>query len=174
MSRSLIAKLEAWHFEVKSVLLTVLLVCITLLAACSSPLAKTTTVTAPPITVTLPPITVTETITVTVIQPGDGSQEEVDSPLSLEIVSVTSPIGKGYTATLRAVTIPGASCTITVYYKSGKSTALGLYPKEADSQGNVSWSWKVGTRTTPGSWLIVVTASLDGETSSQTTYFTVY
>ena len=45
---------------------------------------------------------------------------------------------------------------------------------EADSQGNVSWSWKVGTRITPGSWRIVVTASLDGETISQTTYFTVY
>jgi len=94
--------------------------------------------------------------------------------LFLKIVSVTTPIGQGYTATLKAETLPGAQCTIAVYYKSGKSTASGLYPKEADSQGNVSWSWKVGTRTTPGSWRIVVTASLDGETVSQTTYFTVY
>lgn len=96
-----------------------------------------------------------------------------DSPF-LEIISVTSPIGQGYTATLRAQTEPGAYCTITVYYKSGPSTAAGLYPKEADSQGNVSWSWKVGTRTTPGSWSIVVTASLGGETVSQTAYITVY
>jgi len=94
--------------------------------------------------------------------------------LFLEIVSVTSPIGKGYTATLQAKTVPGAYCTIVVYYKSGPSTAAGLYPKEADSEGNVSWSWKVGTRTTPGSWQIVVTASLDGETVSKTIYFTVY
>jgi competence protein ComEC len=92
----------------------------------------------------------------------------------LEIVSVTSPIGQGYTATLKAKTLPRAQCTITVYYKSGASTASGLYTKEADSQGNVSWSWKVGTRTTPGSWRIVVTASLEGKTVSQTTYFTVY
>ena len=94
--------------------------------------------------------------------------------LFLEIVSVSSPIGKGYTATLQALTVPEAYCTITVYYKSGPSSASGLYGKTADSQGNVSWSWKVGTRTTPGSWRIVVTASLDGEPVSQTIYFTVY
>jgi len=94
--------------------------------------------------------------------------------LSLEIVSVTSPIEKGYTATLQAKTVPGAQCTITVFYKSGPSSASGLDGKTADNEGNVSWSWKVGTRTTPGSWRIVVTASLDGETISQTTDFTVY
>jgi len=109
------------------------------------------------------------TFTVTKVVTPEPEQE-----LFLEIVSVTSPIGQGYTATLQAKTLPGVQCTIAVYYKSGKSTASGLYPKETDSQGNVSWSWKVGTRTTPGSWRIVVTASLDGETVSQTTYFTVY
>ena len=101
-------------------------------------------------------------------------EPEPEQDLFLEIESVTSPIGKGYTATLQANTVPGAYCNITVYYKSGPSGASGLYPKEADSEGNVSWSWKVGTRTTPGSWRIVVTGSLGGETVSQTTYFTVY
>ncbi len=127
------------------------------------------------------------TMGVTVTIPEQGSFQDRSSPvclyseevaqeedLLLEIVSVSSPIGKGYTATLQAKTVPGAQCTITVYYKSGASSASGLYSKEADSQGNVSWSWKVGTRTTPGSWRIMVTASLDGETVSQTTYFTVY
>ncbi len=107
--------------------------------------------------------------TFSVIEKGVQEQE-----LFLEIVSVTSPIGKGYTATLRAKTVPEAYCTITVYYKSGPSRASGLYSKTADGDGNVSWSWKVGTRTTPGSWRIVVTSSLDGETVSQTTSFTVY
>jgi competence protein ComEC len=101
--------------------------------------------------------------------------EKEGDTLFLRIVSVTpNPIGQGYTATLRAETVPGAYCTIKVYYKSGLSTAAGLYSKEADNQGNVSWSWKVGTRTTPGSWPIVVTASIDGETVTQTTYITVY
>jgi len=93
--------------------------------------------------------------------------------LSLQIVSVTSPVNAGSYATLVAKTVPGANCDITVYYKSGPSTAAGLYSKTADSNGNVSWTWKVSTNTTPGSWRIVVTASLGGKTASQTTYFTV-
>ena len=93
--------------------------------------------------------------------------------LTLEIVSVTSPVSPGANATLVAKATPGAQCDITVYYKSGPSTAQELYPKTADTSGNVSWTWKVGTRTTPGSWRIVVTASLGGKTVSQTTYFTV-
>jgi len=56
---------------------------------------------------------------------------EPEQKLFLEIVSVTSPIGKGYTATLRAKTVPEAYCTITVYYKSGPSSASGLYGKTA-------------------------------------------
>ena len=74
----------------------------------------------------------------------------------LEIVSVTSPVSKGSYATLTARTSPGASCTITVYYKSGASTAIGLEPKTADASGMVSWTWKVGARTTSGTWRIVV------------------
>jgi beta-lactamase superfamily II metal-dependent hydrolase len=93
--------------------------------------------------------------------------------LTLEIVSMTSPVSPGVNATLVAKATPGAQCDITVYYGSGPSTAQGLYPKTADTSGNVSWTWKVGTRTTPGSWRIVVTASLGGKTVSQTTYFTV-
>lgn len=27
----------------------------------------------------------------------------------------------------------------------------------ADAKGNISWSWMVGTRTTPGSWPVVIT-----------------
>jgi len=93
--------------------------------------------------------------------------------LFIEIKSATSYIGRGYNATLTAQTLPDADCSITVYYKSGPSRAQGLYPKKADSNGNVSWTWKVGTTTTPGSWRIVVRASLNGETASQQTYFTV-
>jgi hypothetical protein len=44
---------------------------------------------------------------------------------------------------------------ITVNYKSGPSHAAGLYPKRTTA-GRVSWSWMVGTRTTPGRWTIDV------------------
>jgi competence protein ComEC len=77
----------------------------------------------------------------------------------LEIVSVSSPVSKGANATLTAKTSPNASCTITVYYKSGPSKASGLGPKAADASGMVLWTWKVGAKTTLGSWRIEVTCN---------------
>lgn len=100
-------------------------------------------------------------------------EEKASTELTIEIVYVTSPVNAGANATLQALTTPGALCDITVYYKSGPSTASGLYTKTADSDGYVSWTWKVGTRTTPGSWKIVVSASYDSQTASDTIYFTV-
>jgi micrococcal nuclease len=95
------------------------------------------------------------------------------SELSLNIISVTSPVSPGAYATLKARAPPGAQCTIAVYYKSGPSQAQGLYPKQADMKGDVSWTWEVGEGTTPGNWRIVITAAYNGETLSQETYFTV-
>ncbi|MEB3100597.1 thermonuclease family protein [Ferviditalea candida] len=81
------------------------------------------------------------------------------SPISgLRVVSVTSPVTAGGYATLTAETAPGASAGITVYYKSGPSKASGLQIKQADARGRVSWTWKVGNRTTPGTWRIAVTS----------------
>jgi micrococcal nuclease len=111
----------------------------------------------------------------TTIQP-PPSQPPLPPPtsaISLAIISVKSPVSPGAYATLKAQATPGAQCTITVYYKSGPSKAQGLYSKQADSNGDVSWTWKVGTRTTPGSWRIVVTATYGGKTVSQETSFTV-
>jgi len=67
-------------------------------------------------------------------------------------------------------TAPNVQCSITVHYKSGPSKAKGLDPKNSDGSGNCTWSWKVGTRTTPGDWKIVLTAEGSGQTE---TYFTV-
>lgn len=98
---------------------------------------------------------------------------ECATPLTLEILSVTSPVNPGGYATLQARTISGANCTITVWYKSGPSKATGLEPKLADAQGIVTWTWKVGTKTTPGTWRILVTAELCSQAVSQETAFTV-
>jgi hypothetical protein len=73
----------------------------------------------------------------------------------VRLVSVTSPIGAGSYARLTAAVLPSRTCSITVYYKSGPSHAAGLYPKRPVNR-RVSWTWKVGTRTTPGRWPIVV------------------
>jgi len=96
------------------------------------------------------------------------------SNLQLSINSVTSPASRGSYATLSATGTPDGLARIVVYYKSGPSHAQGLYDKMIDSSGNVSWSWFVGTNTTSGSWQITVTESLNEQTVSKTTYFTVY
>ncbi|MBI4332557.1 MAG: family 16 glycosylhydrolase [Chloroflexi bacterium] len=128
--------------------------------------SATFVVTAPPTPVPTPALqTATPTPTPT---PGVSP-----SAMPLQIVSVSSPVNQGDEATLAAKTSPGAQCTITVYYSSGASGASGLSPKAADSAGNVSWTWRVGNQIMPGTWRIVVTASLDGQTVSQTTYFVV-
>jgi hypothetical protein len=141
----------------------------------TTPLTTTPPATTPP--TTTPPTTTPPTTTPPTTTPPTTTPPTTTPPstteLTLEIVSVTSPVSPGHNATLVARTAPGANCDITVYYKSGPSTAQGLYPKTADSNGSVSWTWLVGTRTTPGSWRIVVTATLGGKTVSQTTYFTV-
>jgi len=79
----------------------------------------------------------------------------------VRLVRVTSPISAGAYATLTVAVSPSRRCSIAVYYKSGRSVAQGLYPKTPQS-GRISWTWKVGTRTTPGRWPIVVSCGSAG------------
>lgn len=66
-------------------------------------------------------------------------------------------VARDHYATLKAKTAGRISCSIDVEYSSGSSTAAGLVTKTSDSAGLVSWTWKVGARTTQGSWPITVT-----------------
>jgi hypothetical protein len=74
-------------------------------------------------------------------------------------------VARGHNATLMVQTSPNTSCSIEVDYASGPSSAAGLVTKNSDGAGNVSWTWKVGTNTTRGSWPITVTC---GSGSAQT------
>lgn len=67
--------------------------------------------------------------------------------------------GPGQYATLSVAVSPSATCSIAVYYKSGASVAQGLYPKRGS---RISWTWKIGTRTTPGSWPISISCGRAG------------
>jgi len=71
----------------------------------------------------------------------------------------------------RGEAMPEEWYQMPVYYKSGPSHAAGLYPKRPVG-GRVSWTWKVGTRTTPGRWPIRVSCGSAGSfrTSFRTTY----
>jgi hypothetical protein len=77
----------------------------------------------------------------------------------VRLARVTSPISHGSYAALTVVVSPAATCAIAVYYKSGPSHAAGLYPKRG---ARISWTWKVGTRTTPGRWPIIVSCGASG------------
>ena len=93
--------------------------------------------------------------------------------LQIRIVSLTSPVSPGDDASITIQTAPNASCSITVIYKSGPSRARGLFPQSADSRGRVTWTWRVGTRTTPGRWPIIVTCSAGGRQGTLETAFVV-
>ena len=60
-------------------------------------------------------------------------------------------------ATVSIVGKPYTKYSITVYYKSGPSTAEGLEDKISDANGNVSWTWQIGGRTSPGTYRLVIT-----------------
>jgi hypothetical protein len=82
--------------------------------------------------------------------------------LPVSLVQLSSPVAPFTDATISVKTAPAASCDITVLYKSGPSRAKGLDPKLADRSGFVTWRWRVGSKTTPGQWPVVVTCEHDG------------
>lgn len=91
----------------------------------------------------------------------------------LRLVSLTSPVSPGDDASITIQTAPNAACIITVRYKSGPSKARGLYPQNADGRGMVTWTWRVGSRTTPGRWPIIIACSAGGREVTLQTSFVV-
>ena len=79
---------------------------------------------------------------------------------SVKLVRVSTSYPGDY-ATLTASVSPARRCTIVVHYKSGPSRAQGLYAKTPIAR-RVSWTWKVGTNTTPGRWAITVSCGSAG------------
>jgi hypothetical protein len=107
-------------------------------------------------------VAVAVVLTVTAVSLAVSAMAPTAASAKVGLVSVTSPISHGSYATLTARVKPSrVKCSITVYYKSGASTAQGLYSKRP-SHGRVSWTWMVGTRTTPGRWPITVSCGRAG------------
>ncbi len=88
----------------------------------------------------------------------------------VKFLAVRSPVAAGGEALVTIQTKPNTYCVITVIYKSGPSKARGLEPQVADTQGKITWAWKVGTRTTPGVWPIVVECGREEITRLRTTF----
>lgn len=97
------------------------------------------------------------------------STENAMEQAEIEIISVTESVPRGETATVSIQGESGTLYAIAVHYASGVSKAKGLEPAEADANGCVTWSWKIGYQTAPGEYKITVT----GGGKSADTYFSV-
>lgn len=98
---------------------------------------------------------------------------ELVESLSLQIISVTSPVAPGGEAEVKVKTTPGASSQIKVFTKSGVSKAKGLEDAVADKDGYVVWNWKVGGTTAEGTWRIEVSAYQGSDRVVEETIYTV-
>ncbi|WP_246187882.1 TadE/TadG family type IV pilus assembly protein [Paenibacillus tengchongensis] len=72
---------------------------------------------------------------------------------------------------IRVKVPPHARANLSIFYKSGQSTAKYLGWKEADDQGYIEWEWKIGVNTTPGSWPFVI--QLEDGTALEATFTVV-
>lgn len=91
------------------------------------------------------------------LAPGAGQ----GAAAKVRLVRITSPISTNANATLTVSVTPARACTITVTYSTGPSRAKGLGQKRPVA-GRVSWTWKVGSKTAPGRWPIVVNCGSAG------------
>ena len=78
------------------------------------------------------------------------------SNTSITVNSKTGKVFRGQTARISITGKPYTNYSIKVMYSSGYSEAAGLYPKTSDGKGKVIWSWRVGTRTSSGTYKIYI------------------
>ncbi len=80
------------------------------------------------------------------------SSESAD--ISAEEITVNGTLNflRNEYATISITGIPNTEYHISVFYHSGESTAAGLESNTSDANGNISWTWKIGGKTTPGTY----------------------
>lgn len=81
-----------------------------------------------------------------------GEANESSAENAIIILEKPNPGVANKQGKIRAKINPNSSANLTIFYKSGKSSAKYLGWKQADSQGYIEWEWKIGVNTTPGSW----------------------
>ncbi len=71
----------------------------------------------------------------------------VTRSVGITIIDYSDTVGRGEYAYIKIQGAPNTDYDCEVEYKSGMSTAQGLGVKQSDANGNVTWKWKVGSRT---------------------------
>lgn len=94
-----------------------------------------------------------------------STKNTTSAPKSSVAASHGLSVRRGQNASVTVKTKRGAHGTIKVSYKSGNSKAKGLKPKTAGSIGKITWTWRVGTATTPGIYKVMI--QVGNKTSTQ-------
>lgn len=94
------------------------------------------------------------------------SKEEIKDNEEIKLVSLTEPIERGKNATITIEGKANTTYSIKVMYKSGASSASGLENKTSDNNGKVSWTWKVASNVTPGTYEIIISNENTSKTIS--------
>lgn len=74
----------------------------------------------------------------------------------IEFIAYPDTVRRNETAFVKIKGEPYTEYSITVYYSSGPSEASGLYKKTSDKEGYVTWNWRIGGRTSAGTYEIKV------------------
>lgn len=85
------------------------------------------------------------------------SSNSNNSTSNINLVGLTSPVSCGSDVTVSIKGLPNTTYDIAVIYSSGESKASGLEDKTSDSEGNVSWTFKVSSNVKPGTYEIKIT-----------------
>ena len=97
---------------------------------------------------------------------------EIHPVWAIEVLAPPLFITLSRFGSVAAATIPGASCSVTLFVPSGEGeSALTLPSQLADDAGNVSWTYRVGSL--PGGGTHRVTCSYQGRSQTTSAVFTV-
>ena len=142
----------------------------TVTAAAAATPAPTVTPTPKPTPTPLPPTPTAVPSTPTPVPPTPTPVPPTPTPSgpSVAFTAVTGA-SPGGNASVTVHTAPDASCSISYETPAGsESKAAGLVDKTADGAGNVSWSWRIGPGTKPGTGTVIVVCG-SGSASSPIT-----
>ena len=97
----------------------------------------------------------------------DSSSNSSSSTTSnINLISLTSPVKKGSEASISIKGLPNTTYDIDVIYSSGASKASGLEDKVSDSEGNVSWTFKVSSNVKVGTYEVRITDGISSTSYS--------
>lgn len=91
-----------------------------------------------------------------------GASGEEEKGKAATVLAKPEPAYTGRKTKVRVKVEPGTKATLTIYYKSGASTAKYLGEATADANGQIEWEWLVGGNTTPNSAASLVVETEDG------------